>query len=96
MTAIEATTFQTYSIANAAKVKGALSCGCAPYVDVFTYRRWLALGFQVQRGQKAIKIPVVKVIQSKETFDGDGNPDARKVLGSGAVFCRCQVKPIEV
>ena len=42
--------FDRYSIANAVTVKQALPCGCEPYVDVFTYRRWKAQGFQVQRG----------------------------------------------
>lgn len=90
MTAAQATTFGTYSVANAAQVKHALACGCEPYQDVFTYNRWKALGFQVQRGEKAIKIPVVKVVavENKDT----GAEETRKLLGTGAVFCRHQVK----
>ena len=90
MTASEARSFDRYSIANAAVVEGSLACGCKAYQDVYTYNRWKALGYQVERGQKAIKIPVVKSIEveNKET----GEPETRQVLGSGAVFCRHQVK----
>ena len=61
MTKAEATHFDRYSVANAVSVKTSLECGCEPYQDVFTYRRWKAQGFQVSRGQKAIKLPQVRV-----------------------------------
>ena len=48
MTAAEATSFATYSPTNAIHVRASLACGCQPYLDVFTYRRWQAQGFQVQ------------------------------------------------
>ena len=54
MTADQARTFTTYSVGNVVRVKQALACGCEPYQDVFTYRRWQALGFQVQKGQHNI------------------------------------------
>ena len=92
MTPQQATSFDHYSVANASYVKASLSCGCEPYQDIFTYNRWKALGYQVQRGEKAIKIPVIKSIEveNKET----GESELRKLLGSGAVFCRHQVAPI--
>ncbi len=34
--------FDRYSIGNAVTLRQALSCGCEPYRDVFTYRRWQA------------------------------------------------------
>jgi len=40
--------FDRYSVANAVMLKEALPCGCEPYIDVFTYRRRKAQGFQVQ------------------------------------------------
>jgi hypothetical protein len=43
--------FDRFSVANAVTVKQALPCGCEPYVDVFTCKRWKAQGFQVQRGE---------------------------------------------
>ena len=54
-----AQSFHRYSPINAATVKMRLACGCEPYKDVFTYNRWLALGYQVQRGERSIKIPVI-------------------------------------
>ena len=79
--------FNRYSSLNASTVKMRLSCGCEPYKDVFTYARWQALGYQVQRGQRSIKIPVVI---EKENDDGE----TLKRLFNSHVFCRCQVKPI--
>lgn len=90
MTPAQATSFNTYSVANAAHVKHSLACGCEPYRDVFTYRRWQAQGFQVQRGEKAVKIPVVKNIEREDKDTGEITQ--HKLLGSGAVFCRHQVK----
>ena len=51
--------FDRYSIANAVTVKRALPCGCEPYTQVFTYRRWKAQGFQVQRGERALRLPLI-------------------------------------
>mgnify|MGYP001609317585 CR=1 FL=1 len=91
MTASEARSFDRYSVANASYVKASLDCGCEPYQDIFTYNRWKALGYQVERGQKAIKIPVVKSIEVDNPETGE--PETRKLLGRGAVFCRHQVQP---
>lgn len=92
MTAEDARTFGSYSVANAVRVTQILTCGCEPYRDVFTFRRWLAQGFAVQRGQHAVKIPVVKMIERENRETGER--ETRRVLGSGAVFCRCQVAPV--
>lgn len=85
MTAEEATSFDRYSVGNAVAVKSALACGCEPYADVFTFPRWIAQGFVVRKGQKAIKIPV---IVSK--IDTESN-ETIKLFRASAVFCRCQV-----
>ena len=82
-----AQSFHRYSPINAATVKMRLACGCEPYKDVFTYNRWLALGYQVQRGERSIKIPV---IVERENEDNE----TIKRLFKSHVFCRCQVKPI--
>ena len=92
MTPAEARSFDTYSPANATMIGSLLNCGCQPYEDVFTYQRWKAQGYQVQRGEKAIKIPVIKTIPPKDTDDPNAKP--RSFKGSSSVFCRCQVKPI--
>jgi hypothetical protein len=88
MNATEARQFGRYSAANASTVEGALRCGCKAYADIFTYNRWKALGYQVQRGQHAVTLPLVKVVS---TEDDDGNDDTRKLLTRSAVFCRHQV-----
>ena len=84
--------FNRYSVANAVTVKQALPCGCEPYVDVFTYRRWKAQGMQVQRGEKAIRLPLI--YQRTEQDPETGEETTERRMGRSAVFCRCQVKPI--
>ena len=92
LTSEQARTFGRYSVGNAAQVMTALSCGCEPYVDVFTFGRWIAQGYAVQKGQKALRLSVVResVREDKET----GELTVRKVFVAGAVFCRCQVAVI--
>ena len=85
--------FDRFSVANAVTVKQALPCGCEPYVDVFTYRRWKAQGFQVQRGEKAIRLPLIYQRREKDSETGEETRTRR--IGRSAVFCRCQVRPTE-
>lgn len=89
MTRTEALSFDRYSVTNALAVDAALECGCEPYVDVFTYRRWRALGFQVAKGQRAIKLPQVRLVdrENKET----GEMEQKRVFHTSAVFCRHQL-----
>ena len=93
MSRTEATHFDRYSISNAVTVTTALECGCEPYVDVYTYRRWLAQGMQVSKGQKAIRLPQVRTVdvENKRT----GEMESRKLFHTSAVFCRHQVGPVE-
>lgn len=92
MTPEEATRFERYSAVNAAIVASALPCGCEPYRDVFTYNRWLGLGMQVQRGSKAVKLAIMKVV---DEIDEDGPTGGTiKVRAGAAVFCRHQVAPV--
>ena len=93
MSADEARSFPTYSIANAVTVKEALPCGCEPYQSVFTYRRWKAQGFQVQRGEKATRLPLIYQRTEKDPESGEQTTSRR--MGRSAVFCRCQVQPRE-
>jgi hypothetical protein len=85
--------FDRYSVANAVTLKEALPCGCEPYQDVFTYRRWKAQGFQVQRGEKAIRLPLIYQRAEKDPETGEETVTRR--MGRSAVFCRCQVRPID-
>jgi hypothetical protein len=93
MTVTQATTFTSYSVANATIVDMALSCGCVPYETVFTFRRWKAQGMSVMKGEKAIRIPVVKDVESTDADTGEITK-SKRVFGTAAVFCKCQVKPI--
>ena len=93
MTAEEARSFDHDSPDNDALVLAALSCSCQPRQDVFTFNRWIAQGFAVQRGQHAaVKVPVKKVIRSQDLITGEDRIKA--FLTSSALFCRCQVAPI--
>jgi hypothetical protein len=47
---------------NYAKVAQALTCSCVPYQDTMTYKQWTANNMQVQKGQKAIRIPGLPLI----------------------------------
>lgn len=89
MTATEAKSFSNFSATNAALIYAALDCSCEPYEDVFTYRRWKALGFQVQRGEKKR----VSVLTFHQVEDDDGSTRLRP--WNSHLFCRCQVQPKE-
>lgn len=94
MSATEATTFEQYSGGNMTLVDSHFSeCGCQAYADTFTYRRWLAQGQQVEKGQKGCKITVYA--QTADTDDDGNETSGRKVLTSSTIFCKHQVKPVE-
>jgi hypothetical protein len=90
MNATEARRFDRYSPTNAALAETALACGCKAYESIFTYRRWQALGYQVQRGAKAVRLPV---LHTRTTTDEEtGQEHTRRVFGTAVVFCQHQVK----
>jgi len=94
MTPEQAQSFERMSWGNYIAAKACRpNCQCEPYKDMFTYRRWQALGFQVQRGEHSIRLPLVKYV-TVDSKDGEAVDD-RRIFGSSRVFCRCQVKPIE-
>ena len=63
-------------------------CGCVPYTDWYTYRRWQALGYQVQKGEKGFRLAVFREVEDREG-------KTRSIPWSTTVFCKCQVKPME-
>lgn len=93
MSAQEAVRFERYSAVNAAIVSASLPCGCQPYQDVFTYRRWLAQGFQVQKGQHAVKIATYAPVTRKNEETGEAEVVGKRPWTS-AVFCRHQVQAV--
>ena len=92
MTPTEATTFNRFSIYNALTVANSLPCGCIPYQDVFTFKRWLAQGYCVKKGEHGVKIPVIGT-NVKEYDTGDIT--VKKYTTTSAVFCRHQVVKLE-
>ena len=86
----EAKTFDRYSVQNATEVKAAFPCGCLPYISVFTYNRWQALGKQVKKGEHGKALSIIKEI--KEVGE-DGKETVKKKVHWTRVFCKCQTKP---
>lgn len=96
MTPEAARHFNGYSGGNAMLVRFSLKCACLPYEDVFTLKRWNAQGFKVRKGEHSIEIPVVGTSE-REVADpetGEVKTDSRRFMGTGRVFCRCQVEPM--
>lgn len=88
-TAETATQFERYSEANAEVLHEACP-ECQAYIDWFTYKRWLAQGFQVQRGEHGTKLTILAERKDKE------DPEKTyKAPWRTTVFCRHQVQPIE-
>ena len=95
MTADEARSFDRFSVANAARVAGAIAargCDCEPYGDVFTFGRWIAQDRVVCKGEKGIQLPVV-IHGTKETKAG--GVEEITLLRRSYVFCRCQTTELE-
>jgi hypothetical protein len=81
--------FGRFSILNAATVIEGRPCGCEPYRDVFTYNRWRAQGFQVRKGEKSLRLPVIITVTVKN--EAENTEESRRIGRNVPVFCRCQV-----
>lgn len=95
MTAAQATTFEHgHSLASEVALTIAAQehgCDCQAYRDWFTYRRWQAQGYQVQKGEHGVKL---QTWVHYTTTDSKGNEIERVRPKTTTVFCRCQVKAI--
>jgi len=93
MNANEAQHFEHKSTKHAAILMQAAAdrgCACKPYKDWFTYARWSAQGYQVQKGEKGVHLVT---FQKREVVDE--KTGEKKVFTRpwhSYVFCRCQVK----
>lgn len=94
MTPEDARTFDYHSEAHAqflAQVAAERGCQCKPYVDWFTYDRWQALGRQVQRGEKAVRLRSFAPVRKRDEQSGE-----ERIVGKRPravfVFCRCQTR----
>jgi hypothetical protein len=103
MTSAEAQEFDSISMQSATQVIEAIEarkaegqhtdCSCLPYSDVLTFERWRALGRQVCRGEKSLRIQSFKPIGDPEN---ESQTQRRRLIPATlCVFCRCQTKPIE-
>ena len=96
MTKEQAQTFDRHSTTNAAvllNTASAKGCNCQPYQDWFTYNRWLAQGYQVQKGEHGIRL-TTWLTTTKKNEDGEEVVTGTRPKGY-TVFCRCQVKKID-
>jgi len=96
MTAQQATTFKhghslasEITLVQAAQERG---CQCEAYRDWFTYNRWRAQGFQVQKDEHGVKMSTWIEYETEET---DGSVKTHSRPKTTTVFCRCQVKAIK-
>lgn len=82
--------FDYFSIHNAVAAElGCKTAECRAYVDIFTFKRWLAQGYVVRKGEQGTKIttwiPVTKT-------DDEGKVTVVGKRPKGVtVFCRHQV-----
>lgn len=97
MTPLQATHFE-YGKSEAhaailAEVAEERGCTCEAYKDWFTYKRWQALGYQVQKGQKSTKL--TSFPKFPVTDEKTGKEKMVSKRRTSCLFCRCQVKAIE-
>lgn len=89
---VEQNGFTHFSIHNAVAAElGCETAECRAYVDIFTFKRWLAQGYLVKKGEHGTQITTWIPI-SKKQDDG-----TKKIVGKKprtvTVFCRHQVEP---
>ena len=87
-TAETAQQFDGFSMTNATIAVMERKCECQPYIDIFTYNRWAAMGYHVRKGEHGTKLTT---FASKEYQDKEGNTQYKKLKCGASVFCRCQV-----
>ena len=88
MTKKQATTFERFSEKNAAILES-ICPACEPYKDWFTYRRWLAQGEQVAKGQHGTRLTV---IVERDDDDDEADTIQHADVWHAVVFCRHQLK----
>ena len=61
---------------------------CAPYVNVLTFAEWQRRGYRVRKGEKAIRVPVLR----RERRSDDDPPEGRLVRRWACLFAAPQVE----
>jgi antirestriction protein ArdC len=69
-------------------------CNCQPYVDWFTFDRWIAQGKCVKKGEHGVRLMSFqkRIVDDKQK--GDGSKKEITTPTRVYVFCRCQVKEL--
>ena len=91
MTSTEAQTFDRFSVMNT-MIAESNPCTCEAYKDIFTYRRWQAIGYQVRKGEHGKRITTWITMRKKDKVTGIETVTGKRPNAS-TVFCRCQVDP---
>ena len=93
MSAEAAREFDHFSVHNAVQAQQACPEGtCEAYSDIFTYRRWRAQGYQVQRGERGT--PVITWLAATSS-DENGDSITVRHATRTVLFCRHQVAKAE-
>jgi len=87
MTNTEALTFSSHSAKNA-EILSTACPKCEPYKDWFTFKRWVAQGLHIRRGEHGLRIGV---IVEKSTDRKDPKAEVSQAFRTVPVFCRCQL-----
>lgn len=80
------------SAKNYENVKEQLECGCEPYQDVFTLKRWNVQGYKVKKGSKSIRTTRVVKKDIEITENGQKKTIQKSYPKNSFLFCRCQVE----
>lgn len=97
MTPQEAVQFEQTSESHAQIIRDAArerGCNCQPYVDWFTFDRWIAQGKCVKKGEHGIRLIAYQNRTIEDKQKGDGSKKEVRMPARVYVFCRCQVKDL--
>jgi hypothetical protein len=70
-------------------------CSCQPYVDWFTFDRWIAQSKVVKKGEHGIRLMSYQKRQVEDKQKGDGSKKEITAPTRVYDFCRCQVKDLD-
>lgn len=88
----EARHFDRFSVHNAVAAEAACpTLECRAYSDIFTFRRWLAQGYVVKKGEQGTKVTTWIPVSTPD--DDDGQVARRTGPKTAVLFCRHQVEP---
>ena len=69
-------------------------CGHTAYDSVFTISRWNAIGFNINKGEKATPVMTIQIMNKVEIKDGKEVITKVRTRKTARLFCQCQVNKI--